>query len=181
MTPVWLASRRHGAYVRPRSRATDDTSHTFDNPGSRGAGEMRAALALWRGCRHGRGKRWDDDGWGGGDVARVPLAVTETDPQAIHPHTGGIGKGTVMTERDLTSAWARTVLVVAVGALLSAGVVNVLIAVTESVLWPVFVGVGWVVVAAGVVVEAEAAAPSRSRTHPASPVPLAVTGPARRR
>jgi len=85
-----------------------------------------------------------------------------------------------MTEPDLASAWARTVLVVAVGALLSAGVVNVLIAVTESVLWPMFVGVGWMVVAASVVVGAEAATPSRSRTRPARPVPLAATGSARR-
>lgn len=69
----------------------------------------------------------------------------------------------MMAERDLTSTWAQTALVVAVGALLSAGVVNVLLAVTESVLWPVFVGVGWLVVAVGVTIEAEAAMPSRSR------------------
>ena len=84
-----------------------------------------------------------------------------------------------MAERDLASAWVRTVLVVAVGALLSAGVVNVLIAVTESVLWPVFVGVGWMLVAGGVVVEAEAAALSSSKLHPASSVPLAAAGLAR--
>lgn len=47
-----------------------------------------------------------------------------------------------MAERDLTSAWARTVLVASVAVLLSAAVVNALIAVTESVLWPVFVGAG---------------------------------------
>jgi hypothetical protein len=74
-----------------------------------------------------------------------------------------------MAERDLTSVRAQTVLVVAVGALLSAGVVNVLLAVTESVFWPVFAGVGWVVVAAGVTVEAEAAATSRSRTLRVAP------------
>ncbi|NGY63257.1 hypothetical protein G7043_30485 [Lentzea sp. NEAU-D13] len=60
-------------------------------------------------------------------------------------------------ERDLTGHRAQAVLVIAVAALLSSGVVNVLIAVVESVVWPVVVGVGWVVVAAGVVIEAEAA------------------------
>lgn len=41
-----------------------------------------------------------------------------------------------MAVRDLPGNWAHAVLVVAVGVLLSAGVVNVLIAVVESVLWP---------------------------------------------
>ena len=78
-----------------------------------------------------------------------------------------------MSERDLACAQAQTVLAVAVGALLSAGVANVLIAVTESVLWPVFVGVGWVTVAAGVTIKAEAATPSRSRTPRAAPSQVA--------
>lgn len=69
-----------------------------------------------------------------------------------------------MAERDLTGNRAQAVLVVAVGVLLSAGVVNVLLAVVESVVWPVVVGVGWVAVAAGVVVEAEAAAAAGSTT-----------------
>ena len=69
-----------------------------------------------------------------------------------------------MAERDLTGNRAQAVLVVAVGVLLSAGVVNVLLAVVESVVWPVVVGVGWVAAAAGVVVEAEAAAAAGSTT-----------------
>ena len=77
-----------------------------------------------------------------------------------------------MLERDLRCAWAQAVLVVAIGALLSAGVANLLIAVTESVLWPVFVGVGWVAVAAGVTVKAEAATPFESRTLRAAPPQL---------
>lgn len=85
-----------------------------------------------------------------------------------------------MTERDLTSAWARTVLVVSVAALLSAEGVNVLIAVTESVVWPVAVGVGWVVVAAGLVIEAEAARPSGSRTPRAARAQVVTEVPARR-
>lgn len=71
-----------------------------------------------------------------------------------------------MAERDLAGNRAQAVLVAAVGVLLSAGVVNVLIAVVESVVWPVVLGVGWVVVAAGVVIEADAAAASGSITLP---------------
>lgn len=85
-----------------------------------------------------------------------------------------------MSERDLACAWTQVVLVVAVGALLSVGVANVLIAVTESVLWPVFVGVGWVVVAGGVTVKAEAATPSRSRTLRTVPAQLSADVSSRR-
>lgn len=76
-----------------------------------------------------------------------------------------MGEATVKAERDLTGHRAQAVLVIAVAALLSSGVVNVLIAVVESVVWPVVVGVGWVVVAAGVVIEADAAGvtPSAAR------------------
>lgn len=86
-----------------------------------------------------------------------------------------------MAQRNLTRAWAQAVLVLSVGALLSAGVVNVLLAVVESVAWPVFVGVGWVVVAVGVVIEAEAATPSRWRTPYDERAWVAVAVPARRR
>lgn len=86
----------------------------------------------------------------------------------------------MMVERDLTSAWAQMALVVVVGALLSAGVVNVLLAVTESVLWPVFVGVGWVVVAAGVTFEAAVTMPSRPRTLRVAPARAGGVVPARR-
>lgn len=85
-----------------------------------------------------------------------------------------------MSERDLACAWTQAVLVVAVGALLSAGVANVLIAVTESVLWPVFVGVGWVAVAAGVTVKAETATSSRSRTPRAVPLQVSADASTRR-
>ncbi|MDX3663739.1 hypothetical protein PV646_41200 [Streptomyces sp. ID05-26A] len=85
-----------------------------------------------------------------------------------------------MGEGDVSGAGARTVLVLAVGVLLAVGVVNVLIAVTESVLWPVFVGVGWVGVAAGVTIWADAAATSRSRRPRAVPVSVAAEVPAHR-
>ncbi|ANZ35951.1 hypothetical protein BBK82_07515 [Lentzea guizhouensis] len=81
----------------------------------------------------------------------------------------------------MSGAWARTALVLAVGVLLSAGVVNVLIAVTESVLWPVVVGVGWVGVAAGVTIWADAAVTSRLRTRRAVPASVAAEVSARRR
>lgn len=98
-----------------------------------------------------------------GKVAHVPPSVTGTEHRAIHPHVGRNRKGTVMVERDLARVRTHTLLVVAVGVLLSAGVINVLIAVVESVLWPAIVGVGWVVVATGVVIEAEAATASSSK------------------
>jgi hypothetical protein len=86
-----------------------------------------------------------------------------------------------MEEGVVSGAWARTMLVLAVGVLMAAGVVNVLIAVTESVLWPVFVGVGWVVVAAGVSVWADAAATSKSRTLRAVPKSAVAAVSARQR
>ncbi|GLY54484.1 hypothetical protein [Lentzea sp. NBRC 102530] len=86
-----------------------------------------------------------------------------------------------MREGGASSAWARTVLVLAVAALLAAGVVNVLIAATEAVLWPVGVGVGWVVVAAGVSIWADAAATSRSRTPRSAPERVAAAGVVRQR
>ncbi|MEU0886193.1 hypothetical protein ABZ345_47125 [Lentzea sp. NPDC005914] len=85
-----------------------------------------------------------------------------------------------MGERGVSGAWARTVLVLAVGVLLAAGVVSVLIAVTESVWWPVVVGVGWVVVAAGVTIWADAAGTSGSRMPRAVPASVAATASARR-
>ncbi|MDX3663736.1 hypothetical protein PV646_41185 [Streptomyces sp. ID05-26A] len=72
-------------------------------------------------------------------------------------------------------------LVLAVGALLAAGVINVLIAVTEAVLWPVGVGVGWVVVAAGVSTWADTAATSRFRTPRAAPEGVAAAEAVRQR
>lgn len=69
-----------------------------------------------------------------------------------------------MREGVVSGAWTKTVLVTAVGVLLAAGVINVLIAVTEAVLWPVGVGVGWVVAAASIRMWADAAAVPRSRT-----------------
>lgn len=106
------------------------------------------------------------------EVAHVPPFVTRTEHLAIHPHVGRNRKGTVMAERDLARVRAHTVLVVAVGVLLSAGVVNVLIAVVESVLWPVIVGVGWVVVAIGVAIEADGATASSSSTARVMPVQM---------
>ena len=112
--------------------------------------------------------QWTDTIFGGvianEKVAHLHLPVTRTERRAIQPTSSGIGGPTVMAERDLTGNRAQAVLVVAVGVLLSAGVVNVLLAVVESVVWPVVVGVGWVAVAAGVVVEAEAAAAAGSTT-----------------
>jgi hypothetical protein len=84
-----------------------------------------------------------------------------------------------MAERDLTSTGAHVVLALSVCALLSAGVGNVLLAVTESVVWPLILGVVWVLFAVVVVVEAEAAAPSRSRTLPAGRFPVVAAGPVR--
>ncbi|MCP2248185.1 hypothetical protein [Lentzea aerocolonigenes] len=74
-----------------------------------------------------------------------------------------------MAERDLTSGGAQAVLGLSVLVLLSCAVGNVLLAVTESVWWPLFVGVGWWGVAAGVTAWATVAATSRSRTPHAAP------------
>jgi len=71
-----------------------------------------------------------------------------------------------MMDDDVDETWRLVVLVVSVFALLAAGIANVLLAVTESVLWPLVVGVGWVVAAAVVAVVASGPARSRSRTLP---------------
>ncbi|TWP47431.1 hypothetical protein FKR81_32480 [Lentzea tibetensis] len=84
-----------------------------------------------------------------------------------------------MAEGNLTGACAQMTLGLSVLALLSAGVVNVVLAVTEWVLWPLVPGVGWPVVAALVVGLASAATPSRSRMLPAELLPGAAATPAR--
>jgi hypothetical protein len=86
-----------------------------------------------------------------------------------------------MGEGVASGGWARTVLVLAVGVLLAAGVVNVLIAVTESVLWPAGLGMGWVVVAAGVSIWADVAATSRSKSPREEPERMAAAGSVRQR
>jgi membrane protein YdbS with pleckstrin-like domain len=68
-----------------------------------------------------------------------------------------------MAERDLTSGGARAVLGVSVLVLLSCAVGNVLLAVTESVWWPLVAAVVWWGAAAGVTAWATAASTSRSR------------------
>ena len=85
-----------------------------------------------------------------------------------------------MAERGLTSRGARAVLVGAVLVLLSCAVGNVLLAVAESVWWPLAVGVGWWGVAVGVTVQAGAGAPVGSRTHRVAPARAASAVPARR-
>ncbi|MFI6100862.1 hypothetical protein ACIA8G_35380 [Lentzea sp. NPDC051213] len=84
-----------------------------------------------------------------------------------------------MAERDLTCIGAWLVLTTSVAALLSAGVINVLLAITESVLWPLVPGVGWPVIAAVVTALAQAATPSRSRTRHAARVPMDAGAPVR--
>jgi hypothetical protein len=81
--------------------------------------------------------------------------------------------------RDLTSTRAQLVLGLSVSVLLSCGVGNVLLAVTESVLWPLIAGVVWVVCAFLVVIEAEAATRSRWRTRPSDLVRRTAATPAR--
>lgn len=85
-----------------------------------------------------------------------------------------------MAERGLTSCGARAVLGLAVLVLLSCAVGNVLLAVTESVWWPLVAGVGWWGVAVGVTVQAEAVGASRSRAPRVAPAWLASAVPARR-
>lgn len=82
--------------------------------------------------------------------------------------------------RDLTSGGAQGVLGVSVLVLLSCAVVNVLLAVTASVWWPLAAGVGWWCVAAGVVIRVEAATTSKSRTPRVAPAWMAAAVPARR-
>lgn len=86
-----------------------------------------------------------------------------------------------MAERDLTSCGAPAVLGVSVLVLLSCAVGNVLLAVTESVWWPLFAGVGWWGAAAGVVIRAAAATTSRSRTLRVAPARADAVVPVRRR
>lgn len=85
-----------------------------------------------------------------------------------------------MTDEDLGETWRLMVLVVSVFALLAAGVGNVLLAVTEAVLWPLAVGVAWGV-AAAVVVVAGASTPPRSRTLPVERAPAVDVVPVRPR
>lgn len=73
-----------------------------------------------------------------------------------------------MAGRDVTSGRARAVLGVSVLVLLSCAVGNVLLAVTESVWWPLVTAVVWWGAAAGVTAWATAAR-SRSRTPRAAP------------
>lgn len=68
-----------------------------------------------------------------------------------------------MAEPGLTSIRAQLLLCASVCVLLSCGVGNVLLAVTESVLWPLILGVGWTVTAAVVTGLAQAATPPPPR------------------
>lgn len=81
-----------------------------------------------------------------------------------------------MPERGLTTR-AQVVLTLSVLVLLSSGVVNVQLAVTESVLWPLLPGVGWPVVAAVLTGLASTSAPSGSDTRFTEPT---LAGVARR-
>jgi hypothetical protein len=83
-----------------------------------------------------------------------------------------------MAERDLTSGTA--LLCASVFVLLSCGVGDVLLAVTESVLWPLVLGVTWVVIAAVVTGLAQAAMPSGPRTSGVPQVSADVAAPVRR-
>ncbi|GAA3673092.1 hypothetical protein GCM10022267_69820 [Lentzea roselyniae] len=85
-----------------------------------------------------------------------------------------------MTERDLTSGGAQAVLGLSVLVLLSCAVGNVLLAVTESVWWPLFAGVSWWGAAASVVIRATAATTSRAGTPRVTPAWMAAEVPARR-
>lgn len=66
-----------------------------------------------------------------------------------------------MAERDPMSTGTQVVLTLALLALLSSGVINILLAVTESALWPLLPGVGWPLVAAVVTSMASTATPPR--------------------
>ncbi|NGY62305.1 hypothetical protein G7043_25610 [Lentzea sp. NEAU-D13] len=85
-----------------------------------------------------------------------------------------------MAERGLTSCGARAVLGLAMLVQLSCAVGTVLLAVTESVWWPLAAGVGWWGVAVGVAIQAEAATTSGSRAPRVVPTPMASAVPARR-
>jgi membrane protein YdbS with pleckstrin-like domain len=85
-----------------------------------------------------------------------------------------------MAERDLTSCGAQAVLGLSVCVLLSCTVGNVLLAVTESVWWPVVAAVVMWGAAAGVAVWATAASTSRWRTRRAVPASVAEVVPTRR-
>jgi hypothetical protein len=69
-----------------------------------------------------------------------------------------------MEPRGLTNSREELLLCASVSVLLSCGVGNVLLAVTESVVWPLILGVMWLVVAAIVTGLASATTPPRSRT-----------------
>lgn len=85
-----------------------------------------------------------------------------------------------MAERSVTSCGARAVLGLAVLVLLSCAVGNVLLAVTESVWWPLAAGAVWWGVAIGVTVQAEAVCASRSPAPRVAPAWTAAAVPARR-
>jgi hypothetical protein len=85
-----------------------------------------------------------------------------------------------MAECGLTSSGARAVLGLAVLVLLSCAVGNVLLAITESVWWPLAAGVGWWGVAVGVAIQAEAATTSESRALRVAPARVASAVPTRR-
>lgn len=86
-----------------------------------------------------------------------------------------------MAGQDATSAGARTVLCVSVLVLLSCAVGNVLLAVTESVWWPIVAAVAMWGAAAGVTAWATVAATSRSRTPRAARARADAGVPARQR
>ncbi|MFC3894039.1 hypothetical protein ACFOWZ_21395 [Lentzea rhizosphaerae] len=85
-----------------------------------------------------------------------------------------------MAERGLTSCGTRAVLGSAMLVQLSCAVGNVLLAVTESVWWPLAAGVGWWGVAVAVAIQAEAATTPGSRAPRVAPTPMAPAVPARR-
>ncbi|PWK78655.1 hypothetical protein C8D88_12647 [Lentzea atacamensis] len=68
----------------------------------------------------------------------------------------------------------------AVLVLLSCALSNVLLAVTESVWWPLAAGVGWRGIAVGVAIQAEAATTSESRAPRVAPAQVASAVPASR-
>jgi hypothetical protein len=84
-----------------------------------------------------------------------------------------------MAARD-SAKGAQVVLALSVLGLLSSGVVSVLLAVTDSVLWPLMPGVGWPVVAAVVTAMASTTEPSRPGARLTQPALAGEAAPVRR-
>jgi membrane protein YdbS with pleckstrin-like domain len=77
-----------------------------------------------------------------------------------------------MAPRNLPSNREQLLLGASVSVLLSCGVGNVLLAVTESVVWPLIIGVVWTVVAAVVTGLGSATTPPRSTMSCLTRVPV---------